>query len=105
MQTTHEASEEKRTTPQIRHQALEPSAMVARTRQQRKIKIKRVTRSNPKLEPTTPNDRPDDTPRPTRGAEMCMGAITRQGSRQEREGGKENAEFRQILPWSYRQIS
>ncbi|KZS89638.1 hypothetical protein SISNIDRAFT_458586, partial [Sistotremastrum niveocremeum HHB9708] len=36
-----------------------------------------------------PNDRPDDTSRPTRGARMCMGAITRQGSVQEREGGKE----------------
>ncbi|KZT33003.1 hypothetical protein SISSUDRAFT_1054754, partial [Sistotremastrum suecicum HHB10207 ss-3] len=51
-----------------------------------------------------PNDRPNDTPRPTRGARMCMGAITRQGSVQEREGGEENAEIRRIMPWLYRRI-
>ncbi|KZS89596.1 hypothetical protein SISNIDRAFT_458550 [Sistotremastrum niveocremeum HHB9708] len=58
--------------------------MVAQTRQQQKIKIKRITRSSPKLEPSRgqpirdqramPNDRPDDTPRPTRGARMCHGS-------------------------------
>ncbi|KZT32943.1 hypothetical protein SISSUDRAFT_1054855, partial [Sistotremastrum suecicum HHB10207 ss-3] len=74
MQTTYEASEEKYTTPQIRHQALEPT----------KNKIKCVTRSNPKLEPSRgqpirdqqaePDDRPDDTPRPTRGARMYHGS-------------------------------
>ncbi|KZS89636.1 hypothetical protein SISNIDRAFT_458584, partial [Sistotremastrum niveocremeum HHB9708] len=43
-----------------------------------------IARSNPKLEPSRgqpirdqqamPNDRPDDTPRPTRGARMCHGS-------------------------------
>ncbi|KZT34990.1 hypothetical protein SISSUDRAFT_1052050, partial [Sistotremastrum suecicum HHB10207 ss-3] len=35
----------------------------------------------------------------------AMEAITRQGSVQEREGGKENAEIRRIMPWLYRRIS
>ncbi|KZS89040.1 hypothetical protein SISNIDRAFT_459024 [Sistotremastrum niveocremeum HHB9708] len=51
-----------------------------------------------------PNDRPEGTPRPTRSAKMCMGAITKQGSVQEREGGKENGGFRRIMPWLYRRI-
>ncbi|KZT32379.1 hypothetical protein SISSUDRAFT_1055612 [Sistotremastrum suecicum HHB10207 ss-3] len=73
MQTTYEASEKNALPPRSDTKHLSQV-------QCENQKIKRVTRSNPKLEPSRgqhirdqqakPNDHPDNTPRPTRAARI-----------------------------------